>query len=69
MAVAAVFRIQLYHILEMNLTVETEGPARGRTIGDLKRLRDRITTASACVDVDEEQVLHEYSEVCVGAFP
>lgn len=69
MAVAAVFRSQLFHILEMNLTVETEGPSRGRTIGDLKRLRDRIKTARVCVDVDEEQFLNEFAEVCLGAFP
>lgn len=53
----------------MNLTVETEGPSRGRTIGDLKRLRDRVKTARVCVDVDEEQFLNEFAEVCLGAFP
>lgn len=69
MAVAAVFRRELFRILEMNLTVETEGSSRGRTIGDLKRLRDRIKTARVCVDVDEEQFLKEFAEVCLGAFP
>lgn len=68
LAVAAVFRPELVKTLDINLTVETEGPSAGRTIGDLRKLTKRKKTARVCVDVDEEAFLDDFARTCLGAF-
>lgn len=67
LAVAAVFRPGFVATLDMNLTVETEGPSRGRTIGDMSHLMEREKTARVCVDADGEGFLEDFSRVCLKA--
>ena len=41
LAVAAVLHPEFVETVELNLTAETDGESRGRTIGDLKRIKQR----------------------------
>lgn len=68
LAAAAVFRPELVKTLDINLTVETEGPSAGRTIGDLRKLTKRKKTARVCVDVDEEAFLDDFAGTCLRVF-
>lgn len=46
--------------LAINMQVDTEGPTRGRTIGDNTRLNDPVKTMEACVGVDVACFLDEF---------
>lgn len=65
LAVAAVFKPKLVTTMDLDLTVETEGPSRGRTIGDMRRFMDGEKTARVCVDADGEGFLEDFSKVCL----
>ena len=60
LAVAAAIHPELVEFFETNLTVETDGESRGRTIGDLRRLKAREKTAKVCVDVRVESFLTDF---------
>lgn len=44
----------------INLTVETEGPSRGRTIGNLKLLNNNEKTSHYCLDVDGDLFIRKF---------
>lgn len=60
LAVAAVLHPELVKTIEMNLTAETDGASRGRTIGDLGRLRLPEKSVKVCVDVLVEPFLTDF---------
>lgn len=62
LAVAAALHPGLVTSVFVNLTVETEGESKGRTIGDLKRLKDPKKTAEVCIDVRVEEFMKEFVE-------
>lgn len=64
LAVAAALHPELVTTACFNLTVETEGPSRGRTIGDLRRLRDAERTVEVCLDVDVEAFMEDFIKTC-----
>lgn len=51
LAVEAAVNPAAFTMLPVNLTVVTEGPGRGRTVGDMARLCDPEKTARVCVGV------------------
>ena len=60
LAVAAVLHPEFVETVELNLTAETDGESRGRTIGDLKRIKQREKTVKVCVDVNTELFLKDF---------
>lgn len=60
LAVAAALHPELVEFFETNLTVETDGESRGRTTGDLRRLRDMKKTVKVCVDVRTDSFLTDF---------
>ncbi len=60
LAVAAALHPELVEFFETNLTVETDGESRGRTTGDLRRLRDMKKTVKVCVDVRTDSFLIDF---------
>lgn len=50
------------HYLPINLTVETEGPSTGRTIGDLKRLTSKEKSAKVCLEVEGDRFVKKFVE-------
>ena len=62
LAVAAVLHPEMVKTVELNLTAETDGVSRGRTTGDLKRLKQRKKTVKVCVDADVESFLKDFVE-------
>ncbi|AZA11628.1 nucleoside hydrolase [Corynebacterium gerontici] len=59
LAVAVAVDPSLVDLLPINLKVDTEGPTRGRTIGDETRLNDPQKTANVAVGVQVERFLEE----------
>ena len=57
LAVGVAICPDLVECLPINLTVETEPPLRGRTIGDLSRLSDPVKRTRVSVGVKKEQFL------------
>ena len=60
LAVAAVLHPELVTSIGVNLTVETAGESRGRTIGDLTRLQQKDKTVQACIGVDVPAFMEEF---------
>ena len=60
LAVAVAVNPSLVQLLPHNLKVDTDGPTRGRTIGDETRLNDSSKTAQVAVGVDVERFLAEF---------
>ncbi len=60
LAVGVAVDPSLVELLPINLKVDTEGPTRGRTIGDETRLSDPVKTAKVAVAVDVERFLVEF---------
>lgn len=60
LAVAAAIHPELIEFFETNLTVETDGESRGRTTGDLSRLKCREKTVKVCVDARVESFLNDF---------
>ncbi|WEV59221.1 nucleoside hydrolase [Bifidobacterium sp. ESL0728] len=60
LAVAVAIDPTLVTTLPRNLKVETEGPTRGRTIGDNDRLNDQVKTTQAAISVDVPRFLNEF---------
>lgn len=60
LAVAAVLHPELVRTIALNLTAETDGESRGRTIGDLNRLRQQEKTVRVCVDVSVEPFMKDF---------
>ncbi|MBY4797423.1 nucleoside hydrolase [Collinsella sp. AGMB00827] len=50
----------------INLMCETEGPSRGRTIGDPARLNDPKKNTEVCLTVDVNRFLHEFMSRITG---
>lgn len=60
LAVAVAIDPSLVTTFPLNLTTETTGPSRGRTIGDNLRLEDLTTRTQVCVQVDTPRFLNEF---------
>lgn len=50
------------NMLPINLTVETDGVSKGRTIGNLDLLNREEKSAQVCVDVDGEAFITKFTE-------
>lgn len=57
LAVGIALHLDLAETLALNLTVETEGPARGLTIGDYSKLTDESPSTKVCIQVDDVRFL------------
>lgn len=53
----------LTQVLSINLTVETEGPSVGRTIGELAGLNSSVKTARVGLSVDSDNFLKRFFEI------
>lgn len=66
LAVAVAADPTLVDTLAINLKVDTEGPSRGRTIGDEACLNDPVKSAHVAVGVDVERFLEEFMRRLTG---
>lgn len=66
LAAAVAIDPTLVGCLPINMKVETEGPTRGRTIGDETRLNDPAKTMKVAVTVDTERFLTEFMQRITG---
>lgn len=57
LAVGIALHSELAETLALDLTVELEGPAQGRTIGDSEKLNNKKSTTEVCIQVDKEKFL------------
>lgn len=64
LAVAAAFHPEWFKTSGFNLTVETEGGSRGRTIGDLARLKQREKNVRVCLDADIDRFMQHFMQMC-----
>ncbi|WP_288831468.1 nucleoside hydrolase [uncultured Corynebacterium sp.] len=62
LAVAVAIDPSLVTLLDINMKTDTEGPTRGRTIGDETRLNDPVKTAHVAVAVDAPRFLAEFMD-------
>lgn len=62
LAVGVAIDPSLVTLLPINLKVDTEGPTRGRTIGDEVRLNDPQKNCKVAVGVDVDRFLKEFME-------
>ncbi|CAB0654618.1 nucleoside hydrolase [Corynebacterium diphtheriae] len=62
LAVGVAIDPSLVTLLPINLKVDTEGPTRGRTIGDEVRLNDPHKNCKVAVGVDVDRFLKEFME-------
>jgi len=62
LAVGIALYPELAETLALNLTVELEDPARGRTIGDYKKLADENPTTEVCLQVDADKFLTHFMD-------
>lgn len=62
LAVGVAIDPSLVTLLPINLKVDTEGPTRGRTIGDEVRLNDSHKNCKVAVGVDVDRFLKEFME-------
>lgn len=56
----------LVNTLAINMRVDTEGPTRGRTIGDNSRLNDSVKSMNVAVGVDVPRFLDEFMNRITG---
>lgn len=66
LAVAVAADPTLVSTLPINLKVDTDGPTRGRTIGDEMCLNDPVKSAHVAIDVDVERFLAEFMQRLTG---
>ena len=62
LAVEAAVNPGAFALLPINLTVVTEGPGAGRTVGDLSRLTHQEKTARVCVDVKAAAFVKKFAD-------
>lgn len=60
LAVAVAIQPELLDVIKLHMKVETEGPSRGRTIGDNERLNNPEPNVTVGVDVDAVTFLNEF---------
>lgn len=60
LAVAVAADPTLVDTVDINMMVDTDGPTRGRTIGDHTRLNDPVKTSRVAVGVDVDRFLGEF---------
>lgn len=64
LAVAAAFHPEWIETAGFNLMVETEGESRGRTIGDLSRLKNKEKSIQVCLDAKVDTFMAHFVEMC-----
>lgn len=62
LAVAVAVHPELLETIQLNMKVETEGPGRGRTIGDNERINDPDPNMTVGVNVDKDTFVEEFME-------
>lgn len=67
LAVAAAVHPELVSTIGVNLTVETSGISAGRTIGDMKRLKQADKSVQACIGVDVPAFMKEFAATAARA--
>ena len=60
LAVGVAVDPSLVQLVDINMKTDTEGPTRGRTIGDETRLNDPVKTAHVAVGVDTARFLEQF---------
>ena len=60
LAVGVAVDPSLVQLIDINMKTDTEGPTRGRTIGDETRLNDPVKTAHVAVAVDTDRFLEQF---------
>lgn len=60
LAVAVAVDPTLVTTLPINMSVDVEGPTRGRTIGDSEKLNEKVKTSQVAVGVDVDRFLNEF---------
>lgn len=68
LAVAVAINPDLLTTIQLNLKVETEGPSRGRTIGDNERLNDPNPNVTIGVNVAVERFVTEFMQRLTALF-
>ncbi|MEF9951027.1 MAG: nucleoside hydrolase [Clostridium sp.] len=67
-AVVAAMNPELFNMLPIYMTVETEGPSRGRTIGDPNRVHHKNPNVKVCIGADKEAVVAKICTTLEGLF-
>ncbi|MEG0005750.1 nucleoside hydrolase [Clostridium sp.] len=67
-AVVAAMNPELFTMLPIYMTVETEGPSRGRTIGDPNRVHEKNPNVKVCIGADKEAVVSTICSTLGGLF-
>ncbi|MBO0453165.1 nucleoside hydrolase [Candidatus Enterococcus murrayae] len=67
-AVAAAIHPEYFTTLPLYMTVETDGPSVGRTIGRTEKLREKNPNVSVCIGVDSEKVVADLCETLETLF-
>lgn len=60
LAVGVAVDPSLVQLVDINMKTDTEGPTRGRTIGDETRLNDPVKTTHVAVGVDTARFLEQF---------
>ncbi|KFN89536.1 inosine-uridine preferring nucleoside hydrolase [Tetragenococcus muriaticus 3MR10-3] len=55
-AIAAIIHPELFDMLPLAMTVETEGPSVGRTIGITEKIREKTPNVKTCINVKKGAV-------------
>lgn len=64
LAVAAAFHPEWIKTAGFNLKVETDGESRGRTIGDLSRLKNKEKSIRVCLDAETDAFMEHFISMC-----
>lgn len=62
-AIAAVIHPEFFDMLPLAMTVETEGPSVGRTIGITDKIREKAPNVKVCINVKERAVAEDMCNV------
>lgn len=57
-----------FKTLQLPMCVITEGEARGRTIGNMQRIKEKQNLVNVCVDVEAETLVKELNETLLDLF-
>ncbi len=59
---AALHPESIRQFLPINLTVETQGPTRGRTVSTMEKLREKKTRTQVCLNLDGETFVKRFAD-------
>ncbi|MBO1305555.1 nucleoside hydrolase [Enterococcus sp. 669A] len=67
-AVAAAIHPEFFTMLPLFMTVETEGPSVGRTIGIADKIREENPNVKVCINVDTNKVVNDMCQTLEALF-